>query len=60
MKIGHSSTDTISFPEWDGCKPTKFRGGRSHNNHPPDELDNLLISCRSDPTRPLGPSRRHY
>lgn len=34
---------SLSTNEWEGSKPNKFKGGRKHNNHPMDELDNLLL-----------------
>ena len=57
MKIGHSE----SFNQWEGCRPGKFhKGGRKHDNHPLDELDNLLLSQRYAFPRMFGPSKRRF
>lgn len=40
--LSHFSTE-----EWKGQKPQRFKGGRFHNNHPTDELDNLLMGVNS-------------
>lgn len=34
--------------QWQGLQSTKFKGGRSHDNHPRDQLDSLLISSKSE------------
>lgn len=45
--------------EWQGCRPQKFKGGRKHNNHPPDELDHLLMGSLNH-SRLLGPSKKRF
>ncbi len=49
-----------SIGEWEGSKPQKFKGGRKHNNHPLDELDNLLLSSQQSNQKPLGPCKRRF
>lgn len=47
--------------EWEGSKPAKFKpGGRKHNNHPLDELDNFMLGNLSGHTKMLGPSKRRF
>lgn len=41
------SAPQYSCHEWTGLKSSKFKGGRFHENHPIDELDNLLLGTSS-------------
>lgn len=40
-----------SYLDWTGLKPQRFKGGRSHDNHPIDELDNLLLGTNSNQSK---------
>lgn len=56
----YDANPNYKYGEWEGCRPQKFRGGnRKHDNHPLDELDNLLNGAHLHP-KPLGPSRKRF
>ena len=59
--LGNSASSylmTVSVPNWDGSKPCKFRGGRKHDNHPANQLNNILLCSEESNTKILGPSKR--
>jgi hypothetical protein len=56
----YSNPFNPSYAQWEGSKPQRFKGGRKHDNHPMDELDNLLIGSNMAQLKPLGPSKKRY